>query len=690
MGERLMAFDKLFSPITIGSMQLPNRVVMSPMTTGYGTPEQEPSERLMAYLEARAQGGVGLITLEVCSVALDHRYQPNSLSLSEDRFIPLHQNLVAMAHKHGARIQPQLTHPGPESLAPFYEGKPGIGPSVNVNPAGFQSCRPLDIEEIPAVIQQYADGAVRAQKAGYDGIELHAAHAYMLLGSFLSPLRNARSDEYGGKALRGRARLLVETLSAIRAAVGTEFPITVSLSGYERSPGGSEMNENQRLAQMLVEAGASAFRISGGSTDGLVSQMVMGSDYKDGINVTAAESIKRVVDVPVMVVGRIHTPEHAEQILEDGSADLIAMARPFLADPEWPRKARSGKAADIRRCISCENCIDSMIDFQNLNCAVNARTGRELANVVVATEKAKYVLVVGGGPAGMEVARVANLRGHKVTLLERQKRLGGAMLLASTVHADNQPFYQWLTRQVENSTIDLRLGQEASTETIASENPDVVIVATGATVETPVIPGAGQKHVYSGAQFRRMVEALADEADFTMLPTLLRGPASWLMRYISPYLTPQLIRQLTRIWLPLGNRVVIIGADLAAIELAEFLVCRGRKVSMLESNKRFAQEIGPKRRAEHMDRLDRLGVTINTEADCETILADAVRYKTAVGVRKTIPADSVILAGEPVASTQLYEALQGAAFEVHAIGDCTGLGLIRKATDDAMRLACSI
>jgi 2,4-dienoyl-CoA reductase (NADPH2) len=690
MGERLMPFDNLFSPLSIGSMQLPNRVVMSPMTTGYGSPDQEPSERLMAYLEERAKGGVGLITLEVCSVALDHRYQPNSLSLSEDRFIPLHAKIVEMAHSCGAKIQPQITHPGPESLAPFYEGKPGFGPSVNVNPAGFQSCRPLDVGEIPAVIQQYADGALRAQQAGYDGIELHAAHAYMLLGSFLSPLRNARSDEYGGKALRGRARLLVETLSAVRAAVGADYPVTVSLSGYERSPGGSEMNENQRLAQMLVEAGASAFRISGGSTDGLVSQMVMGSDYKDGINVTAAESIKRVVDVPVMVVGRIHTPEHAEQILAQGSADLIAMGRPFLADPEWPNKARAGKSADIRRCISCENCIDSMIDFQNLNCAVNACAGRELTNVISVAAKPQNVVVIGAGPGGMEVARVANLRGHKVTLLERQKRLGGSMLLASTVHSDNQPFLDWLCRQVRNSTIDVRLGQEASRDYVAGLAPDVVVVATGARVLTPVIQGSGQNHVFSGEQLRRMLEAQAGESDFTRLPSFMRQVASWMMRRASPYLRPQLLRQLTRLWLPLGKRVVIVGADLAAIEVAEFLANRGRKVSMLEPNKRFAQEIGPKRRAEHMDRLDRLGVTINTEASCTAILADAVRYKTVMGIEKTIPADSIILAGEPVAATGLFDALQGIAPEVHAVGDATGLGLIRKATDEAMQVACAL
>ncbi len=685
-----MSYQTLFSPINIGAMQLPNRVVMSPMTTDYGTSDQEPSERLLAYLEARARGGVGLITLEVCSVALDHRYQVNSLSLSEDRFVKLHRSLVNTVHQHGAKIQPQITHPGPESLAIFFEGKPGVGPSVNVNPAALQSSRSLELSEIPGIIDQYVAASVRAKHAGYDGMELHAAHAYMLLGSFLSPLRNNRNDDYGGKRLQGRARLLIETLTAIKAAVGADFPITVSISGYERSPGGREINESQRLAQMLEEAGANALRVSGGTTDRLVSQMVMGSDYPFAANATAAESIRQAVSIPVMVVGRIHTPQQAERILSTGQADLVAMGRPFLADPEWPQKAKEGRASEIRRCISCENCIDSMIDQQNLSCAVNAATGREATQHLASTERPKKVVVIGAGPAGMEAARVADLKGHKVTLIERQKRLGGSLLLASTVHSDNQFFFDWIRAQIDSSGIDLRLGQEATIELINELSPDAIVVATGARVDTPTIKGDDQSHVFNGAQMRRMVEGTALSTDFNFLPAALSGVARTFLRLASAFLTPGMMRTATKWWLPFGKTVVVIGADLAALELAEFLAKRGRKVSIIDSSKRIAREIGPKRLAEHMDRLDKLGVTINTEIDCEAIEFDLVHYRTAGGHSKQIKADSVIIAGDPVADQRITESLETLAPEVFSIGDCTGLGLIRKATNDGMRVACQL
>jgi 2,4-dienoyl-CoA reductase (NADPH2) len=328
-----------------------------------------------------------------------------------------------------------------------------------------------------------------------------------------------------------------------------------------------------------------------------------------------------------------------------------------------------------------------MIAERNLSCAVNAACGREMDNSLCSAAVSKRILIIGGGPGGMEAARVSSLRGHRVTLLERQRCLGGSLRLAATVHADNEPFLNWLITQVNQSAVEVRLGTEATPALIRSLNPDAIIVATGAQVEIADIEGAGLPHVYTGAQMRRIVEGRAGSADFASLPTVLRPIASSLAPIVSPRLTPQQLRQYSRHWMPLGKHVVVIGADLAAIELAEFLARRDRKVSVLEAGKRIAVEVGPKRRTEHALRLDKLGVTICTEARCEKIDAQHVHFRSASGKARKIAADSVIIAGEPVAATGLFDAVKTLATEVHAIGDCTGLGLIRKATDEAMKIA---
>ncbi len=358
-------------------MQLKNRMVMSPMTTAYCNDDQTPSERLIRYFEERAKGGVGLITMELITVDEVHRYMHRSMTLAHDKYIDAHRRITDRIHQHGAKVQPQLSHTGPESVAPLFGGPQAVGPSVSVAPVWGWASRPLDISELPDIARQYGEGARRAREAGYDGIELHAAHCYNLLGSFLSPLRNKRTDEYSAFKVETRTRLINEVLGEIKSRAGKDFPVTLSISGYERMPGGRAIDDTQRLAPELVAAGVDCFRVSGGISDALVTMMVGRSEYGYAHNIAQAAALKHVVDVPVMLVGRIHDPELAEQILADGQADLIAMARPLLADPYLPRKVLEGRPARIRRCISCENCIDSMQTSDNLGCAVNPFSGRE-------------------------------------------------------------------------------------------------------------------------------------------------------------------------------------------------------------------------------------------------------------------------------------------------------------------------
>lgn len=674
-------FAPLFEPIRIGSMMVKNRIVMAPMTTDYGNDDQTPSEKLMAYLEARAAGGVGLITMEVCTVDVEHRYLQRSLTLGDDSYIESHKELIARLHKHGAKVQPQITHPGPESIISFFSAKQAVGPSPVVSPVWGTACRELALEEIPAIIEQYAQAARRAQAAGYDGIELHAAHSYHLIGSFLSPFRNKRRDAYAGHKFEGRTRLILEVVAAMRAAVAKDFPITVRLAGYERIPGGREIDETQRLAPLLVAAGASAFHISGGATDKLVSQIVASSAAGYSFNTALAEAVKRVVKVPVMVVGRIHTPEQAEAVLKSGAADMVVMGRPMLADPEWVNKASVGNSSAIRRCISCENCIDSM-NRQSLACAINPFTGRESELLLTRiqttkTETPRHVVVIGAGPGGMEAARVASLRGLRVTLIEREHRLGGALLLAATVHDDNRFFLEYLQKAVRDLPIDIRLGTEASVELLQSLKPDVVIVATGSQVVCP-----HNIELSDGVWFGRDVRAL-----------LTGRWQRWkkVGDFWNRFLKPQTLQIASHIFMPFGKRIALIGNDLPAIELAEFFAKRRRTVYLLTSEDRLLPEVGRKRRAEHMDKLDQSRVRVITSVDIQQLGSKQVQYvPQGSAERFTLAVDSVIVAGDAAPDLSLASRLQEAGMTVHSIGDCKGYGLIVKAVREGAEVACGL
>ncbi len=651
--------ESLFSPIKINQMELPNRIVMAPMTVDYALDDETPSDRQFAYYNERAAGGPAMINLEVCSVDADHRYQQHSLGLHSDFQIEKHKKLVDVIHAHGVKCQPQLAHPGPESLAPFYKQLQPMGPSVARAETTKQLCREITPEEIEAVIELYGEGARRSREAGYDGIELHAAHGYMMLGSFLSPLRNFRTDEYAGGKFEGRAKLLLDVLARIREKVGGDYPITVRLSGFERQSGGREINDTQRLAPLLVGAGVDCFHVSGGVGDANITQIITGPEYGPGFNVSAASAIKQVVDVPVLVVGQNMDPVAADRIIEEGRADMIAMARSLLCDPALPNKAKSGRLREINRCNVCQSCTDMMTsEFNGAGCALNPRAGREGEYPLDKASVSRKVVVVGGGPAGMTAAMYASERGHEVTLLEKEGELGGAFRLASTLFAGNQLYLDYLRARMEDLPIEVRLGVEANDTTIKELGPDAVIVATGGRFTSPDIAGDGAANVIKGKAVLDLVARMGTDT----------GDSD----------------------LGLDTSVAVVGANLIGIELAEALAARGKQVHLVEPSGRMAMPAGKKRRADHCKQLDRLGVPVNTGVAVKEITGEGVVLSLSNGRESTVRAGTVILVGHPEADASLEEKLAGAAETVRSIGDAVSFGLAQNASRAALDVAYSL
>lgn len=691
----------LLSEGRIGTMMLKNRMIVTAMGVSLAEEDGTVGDRLLDYHVAQAKGGAGLIIMGVTGVAWPiGAVQPNQTAISDDRFLPGLGRLVEAVHAAGGKIAAQLHHGGLVATHSAQEGHPLWAPAI---PPAFTGDFPdyflpeelvafagsvmptvkvLEREDIEHAIRQFAEGAVRARTAGFDGVEIHGGHGY-LLSSFMSPSTNSRTDEFGG-SLENRARLLLEVVRAVRAAVGPDFPVWVKLDSREMGKKvGIQLDDARAVAPLVEAAGADAITVTAYHDVGQGKlHSASNIPHEPGVHLEAARTIKNALNIPVIASGRLEM-DAAEDALAGGGFDFLAMGRKLLADPELPNKLTEGRMAEIRPCIYCYTCVSTAYLREPVRCAVRPETAYEGRDWFPAHAKRRAV-VIGGGPGGMEAARRLAISGDEVILLEKSDRLGGTLRFAGLAYEPNERLLNWLRHEVERAPIDVRLGVEATPELITSLKPDIVFVATGAVRDMPPIPGNDHDHVYSGDDMRAMMlgensEALKRKTSWTTRLATKVGAATGATANL------ELVRKATHHWMPLGQNIVIIGGELVGLELAEFLMERGRQVTVVGEATKFGGGLLLVRRMRLLAELKEHGVAMFPAASEIAIEKDAVRFVDAEGAPQRAPADHVIVAMGARGDTGLADRLSAAGLDVRAYGDATGVtyieGAIRGAAD---------
>jgi 2,4-dienoyl-CoA reductase-like NADH-dependent reductase (Old Yellow Enzyme family)/thioredoxin reductase len=614
----------IFSSIEIGRVRIPNRLVVPAMVTNYCNGDGTATEKYVAYHEAKARGGWGLIITEDYAVDPKGKGFSNVPGLWNDGQIESHSTLTKRIHDIGGKIFAQIYHAGRQTGRVLIGCQP-VAPSPIACPRLQEIPHELTVSEVRKIVEEFGDCALRARKAGFDGIEIHGAHGY-LIAQFMSPYSNKRIDEYGGNLLN-RLRFPLEIVSNIRLKAGSDFPTIFRISGDEMVPGGRTIEDTKAVASVLEEAGVDALHISAG-VYGSAYAITPPSAIRHGWITDHAEEVKKVVDIPVITVGRINDPLLAETIIAGKKADLVAMGRASLADPELPKKAAAGRFADINRCIAClQGCIGMISRGQPATCLVNPALGKEELRIRPADLK-KKIFIAGAGPAGMEAAMVAAKRGHEVHLFEKADRLGGQLYTASIPPSKGEiaGFIAWQKKQLEDNHVSIHLNTELSEGIVNEQKPDVVVVATGSTPASPHLPGVERENVVTAQ------EVLEGKKD-------------------------------------VGLRVAVIGGGMVGSETASHLANHGKEVTIVEMLPEIAADVNARSRPFLLKDLAEHHVKLFLNSTVKEVFADGLIIGRDGREEKIGPFDTVILAVGVEPCNDLRSKLEGKVARLITIGD---------------------
>lgn len=635
-------FPHLFEPIQIGKTTVKNRIFMPPLSTnladkGYVT------DALVEHYSNRARGGVGLIVTEVTTVEPTYTYLPGDMSIYDDSYIPGWKKLVDAVHKYDTKILSQLFHPA--YMAFPVPGTPQLIAPSNVGPYYAKSApRAVTVEELHVLVRQFGEAALRFKKAGGDGVEIQCAHAHGLLGGFLTPLYNKRTDEYGGD-INGRLRLTLEVIREVRKQCGDDFIIDVRISGDEYSEGGLTLNDMIYVSKQLEKEGVDFLHVSGGNTIKRGSSMPA-PGTSPAPHAHASEEIRKHIHIPVATVARINEPWVAEELIADGKADICMIGRANLCDSEFANKAREGRTDDIRPCIGCGRCLTGIMFGKPIACTVNPSVE---TNDIDEADVKKKVLVIGGGPAGMEAAYVAKKRGHEVVLCEKENELGGLLRLAAVPISKQElcKVIKFMARRLNNEGIDVRTGCEVTPQMLADEFKDYEIICS---------TGAKPKEIEAFKQFKQTMTA----------DDILSG------------------RKFP------GRKIVILGGGSVGCETADYLAPlvndlfpANRDVTVIEMTGSLMTGDGGAAKSRLTQRLMSKGVKLLLNAQVKKVDESTITYEQD-GEEHTIKdADTLVFAVGYTPTKVEYE-------NAHYIGDCDKVGNLKDAISGAYQLAKSL